>query len=360
MFLEKYGLNRFKNIDNEKLTSLARITAQHNKLYTVATLEGEKKAEVSGRFIHSAGKRSEFPVVGDWVILRDGVSDAVIESVLPRVNSISRSAAGTSNKKSEVKDEQVIAANIDCVVIVSALDRDYNPRRIERYLTIAYNSSAKPVILLNKTDLCDEVESKTAEIESIAFGVPIVAVSALKDESLDEIKEHLKSGETSVLVGSSGVGKSTLINALIGQKRQEVKGVSNAVGKGVHTTTHRELFILPDGAILIDNPGMRELGVIDSADSIKDVFSEIEELSENCRFNDCTHSDEPGCAVKKAIEEGKLEEKRFESYLKLKAEQDYLKMRENKSADAIEREKWKDIRVEVKRMYKDRKDRSKF
>ncbi|MCP3926593.1 MAG: ribosome small subunit-dependent GTPase A [Desulfobacterales bacterium] len=351
--LKKYGLEKLikKGFNEENCGFLARITAQHNKIYSVICSSGEKSARVSGRFIHESKKISNFPVVGDWVILREGSEDQVIESIVPRINQISRSAAGKRYSRDEISEEQVIAANVDNVFIVSALDRDFNLRRIERYLTLSYNSGAKPFIILNKEDLCDDIESYITEIESIAFGVPVIPVSAVNQENLSELYDHLISGETSVLVGSSGVGKSTLINAFMGDNTQKVKDISSSVKKGVHTTTHRELFLLENGSILIDNPGMRELGLVDGNNSIKDVFREIEELGKNCKFNDCSHMDEPGCAVKFAISEGILSKERFSSYLKLKSELDYLKMKDSKSSEAIEKDKWKDIKKQIRRHY---------
>lgn len=356
MFLLKYGLEKLINsgFSEDRCENIARVTAQHNKIYNIADNTGEKIARVSGRFIHEAEKISEFPVVGDWVFLRDDIDEAVIESIVPRINQISRSSAGSKDSKSEVKEEQIIAANIDNVFIVSALDREYNLRRIERYLTIAYNSGANPFIILNKTDLCDDLDSYVADVESIAYGVPIIPVSAINESTLDEVKGFLLEGETSVLVGSSGVGKSTLINGLTGSKTQEVKEISGAVNKGVHTTTHRELFLLSNGSIVIDNPGMRELGIFDG-DSIRDVFSEIEEYAEGCKFSDCNHTNEPGCAVKRALDDGKLTTERFNSYTKLKNEMHYLKEKGVKSSDAIEKEKWRDIRIQIKKHYKEKK-----
>jgi len=240
---------------------------------------------------------------------------------------------------------------VDNVFIISGLDRDFNLRRIERYLTLVYNSGAKPIIILNKEDICNDIESCIAGIESIAFGVPVHAVSAINKNSLKELYSLLKKGETSVLLGSSGVGKSTLVNALSGIDTQKVQAISSFVKKGRHTTTHRELFLIPNGSILIDNPGMRELGLYDSSDSIKDVFTEIEELSKNCKFTDCNHEKEPGCAVKESIKTGVLSQGRYKSYIKLKNEAHYLKMKDHKTSDAIEKEKWKGIRLKQRQMY---------
>ena len=356
MNLIKYGLEKLlqNGFSEERCGNIARVTAQHNKIYNIVDSSGEKRARVSGRFIHDAKKISEFPVVGDWVVLRKDIDEAVIESVVPRINQISRSSAGSKDTKSEVKEEQTIAANIDNVFIVSALDREFNLRRIERYLTLAYNSGSKPFIILNKTDLCEDVESFIAEVESIAYGVPILGISAIDGNTLAEVKAFLRKGETSVLVGSSGVGKSTLINGLTGDKTQEVKEISSSVNKGVHTTTHRELFLLSNGSIVIDNPGMRELGIFDGG-SIKDVFSEIGEFAKSCKFSDCNHMDEPGCAVKKAIEDGELTTERFNSYIKLKNEMHYQSEKGIKSSEAIEKDKWRDIKLQIRKHYKDKK-----
>jgi ribosome biogenesis GTPase / thiamine phosphate phosphatase len=354
MVLKQYGLERlFTNgFDNILATNLGRITAQHNKIYTIICESGERRARVSGKFIHGTALISDFPVVGDWVQLRKGSDGTIIESVAPRINRISRSAAGNKGARQENVNEQVIAANVDNVFIVSGLDRDFNLRRIERYLTLAYSSGSKPFIILNKADLCDDVEFCITQIQTIAFGVPVYVVSAIEQSSLKSLSDLLKIGETSVLIGSSGVGKSTLINALSGMNRQAINGISKRVNKGKHTTTHRELFLLPNGSILIDNPGMRELGLHDGSNSIEDVFSEIETLAKDCRFNDYNHEKEPGCAVQDAVKKGAISHKRFENYVKLKKELLYLKMKDQKAPDTIEKEKWKTIKMGQKRLYK--------
>ncbi len=354
MLLKQYGLEKLytKGLDKNNVKNLARVTAQHNKTYTIVSTAGENRASVSGKFLHEISKISDFPVVGDWVKLRKDTDGSIIESVVPRINQISRSAAGKKGSQQEISNEQVIAANVDNVFIVSGLDRDFNLRRIERYLTLVYNSGSKPFIILNKADLCDDIGSCMTQIESIAFGVPVYVISAIDHSSLEHIADLFKKGETSVLLGSSGVGKSTLINALSGTDRQDVSQISNAVNKGKHTTTHRELFLLPNKSLLIDNPGMRELGLHDGDDSIKDVFSEIEALSIYCKFNDCHHENEPGCAVQDAIKNGTLLKERYKSYIKLKKELAYIHMKDHKSSNAIEKEKWKGIKMGLKQMYK--------
>lgn len=357
MVLEQYGLERlFANgFDKILETNLGRITAQHNKIYTIICEFGERRARVSGKFIHKTTLTSDFPVVGDWIQLREGSDGTIIESVVHRINRISRSAAGNKGARQEFSNEQVIAANVDNVFIVSDLDRDFNLRRIERYLTLAYDSGSKPFIILNKADLCDDVDSCMTQIQTIAFGVPVHVISAIEPTSLKSLSDLLIKGETSVLIGSSGVGKSTLINTLSGMNRQAVDEISKSVNKGKHTTTHRELFLLPNGSILIDNPGMRELGFHDDSNSIGDVFSEIETLSADCRFNDCNHEKEPGCAVQDAIKKGTISHMRFESYIKLKKELLYLKMKDHKTANTIEKEKWKTIKIGQKKLYKNSK-----
>lgn len=346
MLIDKYGWNNFfagNIVDNNFLP--ARITSQQLNAYTVICSKGEKEAKVSGKFLYNAIKKDDFPVVGDWVLIKNEESDlAIIDSIIPRKNFISRNVVGGNSKISSdgYVEQQIIAANIDYVFLVTSLDRDFNLRRIERYLSIIYSSRANPVIILNKTDLCDDVNEYIMRVEGIAFGVPIHAISAISNN--DEIfKQYLKPGLTSVLIGSSGVGKSTIINRLLQNEKQKVKDISSSLNKGRHTTTHRELFLTPEGGIIIDNPGMREIQLFDDEKGIENLFSDIAAFSSSCKFANCSHDKESGCAIKKAIQDGILSEERYHSYLKLKKENDFLESKMTKSHRAIEQGKWKKI-----------------
>lgn len=319
--------------------SPARVVCGQKNLYSILSNYGELTAEVSGKFRYNALSSGDFPVVGDWVAVhpRPKEERATIHTVLPRRSKVSRKVPG------EITEEQVIAANIDTIFIVTGLDRDYNLRRIERYLTFVYNSGAKPVIVLNKADICSELDTRLIEVESIAFGVPIHALSAKESQGLELLLEYLTVGKTVALVGSSGVGKSTIINRLLGVERQQVTSISSSTNKGQHTTTTRELIMLPTGGIVIDNPGMRELQLWGDEEDLKETFEDIEALSSQCRFSDCQHENEPGCAVKEALEQRFLDWKRYQSYLKLKRELLYLEKRQYQSSHMIHREKRKQI-----------------
>lgn len=296
---------------------MARVTSQHKGLYKTVTDQGEILAEISGKFRHEATALSHYPAVGDFVMLsrpESVASHAVIHHVLHRKSAFVRSAVGLEEQT------QVVAANIDIVFICMALNSDYNVSRLERYLAVAWNSRALPVIVLTKADLCDDLPHVLDEITAIALGVDVLPVSANDQTSHDGVRSYLKPGVTASFIGSSGVGKSTLINILAG------KGVlrTSAIGrndKGMHTTTHRELLVLPQGGIVIDTPGMRELG-IESA-NLSQSFADIEALAAQCRFDNCEHGAEPGCAVKQALETGVLDERRWANYQKLKRETHY-------------------------------------
>ena len=327
--------------------SAARITQEHKNIYYALDEHGELTAEVSGKYRYQSEGR--FPTVGDWVALsRHEENRAIIHALLPRQSAFVRNAAGKETQ------EQVVAANIDTVFIVTGLDDNYNLRRIERYLTLAWESGAVPVLLLNKCDLCPELEARIAEVSALAIGTSVHAVSAKDGQGLDALGAYLSQGKTAAFLGSSGVGKSSIINRLLGEERLATNEVSDAASRGRHTTTHRELLLLPNGGIVIDTPGMRELQVWGDDQGLHQVFDDIEELAAECRFRDCGHQSEPGCAVRAAIDNGTLDTGRFQSYLKLKKELVYLAAKQAMKASAVEKLRWKQISIYQKSVKKRR------
>ena len=293
----------------------ARVVLEHTHIYRVATAEREFLARVSGRLRHQAGSRPDYPAVGDWIVVEpvdDG--DARIHAVLPRFSRFSRRAAG------DATEEQIVATNIDVVFLVGGLDGDFNPRRLERYLVVAWESGATPVIVLNKADLVEDPARHVAEVQASAPGVTVHAVSAKHPETLDALRAHLGRGRTAALLGSSGVGKSTIVNCLVGHDLLRTRDVRISDSRGRHATTARQLVVLDDAGILIDTPGMRELQLWDAGEALGDAFADVTELAANCRFRDCRHVSEPGCAVRAAVALGELSGVRFESFGKLSAE----------------------------------------
>jgi ribosome biogenesis GTPase len=321
----------------------ARVVREDRGRYRVLDVAGERPAETARRLRHAARSRLELPAVGDWVAVRDGGGGPdVIVALLPRASAFVRRAAG------EKTEEQIVAANIDTVFVVMGLDDNFNVRRVERYLTAAWESGATPVVVLNKSDLAEDLEGALAEVEAVAVRAAVVAVSALGSETLVVLQRWLEPGRTVALLGSSGVGKSTLVNALLGAERLETGAVREADSRGRHTTTHRELVALPGGALLIDTPGMRELQLWGDESSAGAAFPEIVALEAECRFGDCRHDTEPGCAVRAALSEGRLDEGRFESWRKLQRELRFLETKTNARARAEETAKWKAIHKSMK------------
>ncbi|WDL99446.1 ribosome small subunit-dependent GTPase A [Alicyclobacillus sp. ALC3] len=297
----------------------ARVATEHRQRYRLYTGDGECDAEITGKMRHLARGRADYPAVGDWVAVQGPQGGtAVIHAVLPRKSKFSRKEAGS------VTEEQIIAANVDTVFLVTALNHDFNLRRLERMLILAWESGANPVVVLSKTDLCEDVSAKVSEVESVAFGVRIHAVSAEQDEGLEELAPYLGIGQTVALLGSSGVGKSTLINRLIGADVMAVNTVREGDDHGRHTTTHRELLIAPGGALIMDTPGMREFQLLDHQEGFSSTFDDIESLAHNCQFGDCEHKQEPGCAVRAAIAAGTLPEARLQSFHKMQKEMRYI------------------------------------
>jgi len=352
--LESYGWSEFFARSFASFVdegySAGRVAVQHKTQYELYTEYGELSAETTGKMQYDARSKKELPVVGDWVVIRarEQESKATIYDILPRKSKFSRKAAGAKT------EEQIVAANVDAVFLVTGLDGNFNLRRLERYLVVAWESGADPVIVLNKADLCDDIGQKVREVESVALGVPIVVVSAINDRGLDQVLAHIKLGTTGALLGSSGVGKSTIINHLLGRELLRTQEVRATDDRGRQTTTRRELIVLPSGGLLMDTPGMRELQLWGGDEGILDAFQDIAELAQQCPFRDCQHGPEPDCAVQQALEDGTLDAARFASYQKLQREIAYFKRREDKPADVIEKERWKKIGAARKKLSKER------
>jgi ribosome biogenesis GTPase len=314
----------------------ARVLVQQRGLYEIVTDAGELTATLAGKLAHEADSGG-YPVTGDWVAVSARISEgkATIRHVLERSSVFTRRAAGPGMLRA-----QVVAANVDVTLLTASLNADLSLRRIERYLATAWESRADPVIVLTKADLCDEVDRLVADVESIAFGVPVHAVSAVTGEGLDAVRTLLAPGKTAVLLGSSGVGKSTLVNALAGKEVMVTKEILEEGARGRHTTTHRELVLLPNGSLILDTPGMRELGLWDADSGVSTAFGEIEELAKQCRFHDCRHRTEPDCAVQAALAEGSLDAARWDAYGKLQRELAFQHRKENVQAHLENRKVW--------------------
>jgi ribosome biogenesis GTPase / thiamine phosphate phosphatase len=345
--LEKLGWENEQNINEEQV---ARVLTVQKNSYSISDGKTEFLAHLSGRFLNEVVDQLDFPSVGDWVEVQKLPEEkkAVIKRVLPRKSRFIRQAAGNRT------DAQVVAANIDTVFIVNSLNHDLNVRRIERYMLLAYESGATPIVLLTKKDQVTEeaVDRAISIVGEVAIGVPILAISSLNGDGIEEFLAQLSNGRTGALLGSSGVGKSTLVNALFGEEVQETKDIREDDSKGRHTTTHREMFMLPNGSMLIDTPGMREIQLWDGESGVESTFQDIEAFEKDCRFVDCGHKSEPGCRVQEALENGELSEERYKSYIKLQREIAFEKRKQDQKAKLEEKSKWKNISKTQRENYK--------
>jgi len=342
--LKKYGWNKHWEVQSKGYRELGllpgRIMGQERQSYLVATAEGERAGELSGKMRHKGNVR---PAVGDWVAFSVESNDGPvrIEAVFERRSRLARKEAGTKIR------EQVIAANIDVVFLVSSLDADFNLRRIERYLTTIGKSGARPVLLLSKLDAAADPEGMRLAAESCAPGVPVIALSAKSGEGMEAFDAHMSPGETAVLVGSSGVGKSTLVNRVLGREVQAVGAVREDNSKGRHVTSSRKIFLLPSGAMLMDTPGMRELQLwVEEGEGMERAFEDIDDLLTRCRFSDCSHDTEPGCALTEALASGEIPEERYQNWLKLKNELESLRKKKEIVADSNAKKRRKKINLD--------------
>ena len=322
----------------------ARVAEEAKGACRAVTEAGALLATVSGRLRHEALTREQLPATGDWVLLvRVDASSAVIHRVLERRTKLSRKIASGAERRSGGRtEEQILAANVDTVFVVAALNRDFNPRRLERYLAAVWESGARPVVVLNKADLHDDLPQAVREAKALSPGVEVIATSILTGEGIDVMRATLRSGETAVFVGSSGVGKSSLINRLLDNDTLTVRGIRDD-GRGRHTTTSRQLLMLPGGGVVIDTPGLRELTLWDADAGLERAFADVDSFVQQCAFRDCRHTGEPGCAVLEAIDEGKLPDERFANYRKLEREREFLARRQDKALEIAERKRWKQI-----------------
>ncbi|HKY41794.1 MAG TPA: ribosome small subunit-dependent GTPase A, partial [Pyrinomonadaceae bacterium] len=314
-----------------------RVASDYKHSYCVYTESGKVLGETSGRLRHEALDRGDLPVVGDWVVMRpcsEG-GKVTIHAVLARTSKFMRKMAGFRT------EQQIVASNIDTVFLVTSLNQDFNLRRVERYLIVAWESGARPVIVLSKSDLCEEIEERKREIKQVAGDAPIHAVSVVTQEGLDELERYLERGQTVALLGSSGVGKSTLINHWLGREYLRVRETREHDGRGMHTTTHRELIVLPQGGLVLDTPGMRELQLWDGEAGLHIAFADIETRASHCYFSDCRHQDEPRCAIREALAEGEIDTARYQSYEKLQKELKHLALKQDVRSAIAEKKRWK-------------------
>ncbi|KAA3606904.1 MAG: ribosome small subunit-dependent GTPase A [Calditrichaeota bacterium] len=338
MDLIRLGWNEFfKKESTGSNTFYGRISVEHKSLYKIFTEFGEMKAVVTGKMKFNSQSSVDLPVVGDWVVFTKENDLAVIQEVLPRKSKFSRKVAGIETS------EQIVASNIDHLFIVTSLNQDLNLRRLERYLTLAWDGGANPVIILSKADLADDLDEIITQVETVAWGVPIHVTSSLDDIGFDELGEYFEGNKTIAVLGSSGVGKSTLINKLLGNEVLKVSEIGEYKDKGKHTTTHRELLLLPKGGIIIDTPGMREIQIWEGSEGLEKTFADVEEFAMNCKFSDCKHESEPNCGINEALRNGNLDEARLKSYKKLQREIAYQERKQNEGLHKNSKNRWKGI-----------------
>jgi ribosome biogenesis GTPase len=333
------------------------VAEESRSLYRLLSGDAEGWAEVSGALRHHSQGRSDLPAVGDWVLstpLADTGQRAAIRRVLTRRTKFSRLQAPRDRPHSLAAVEQVVAANIDVVLLVTSLNQDFSLRRLERYLVLAWESGARPVVVLNKADLCDDPTPWRRNAESAALGVPVLVTSAVRGDGLEELRNLVRTSGTSALLGSSGVGKSTLINTLLREERLAAAPVREGDDRGRHTTTARQLLLVPGGGVVIDTPGMRELQLWDSGDGLEHAFADVEALAAGCRFADCRHEAEPGCAVRSAVAGGILGQDRLDSYFKLKREERFLETKTDLAARSERDRFWKQVARAQRQAYRQR------
>ena len=367
-----YGWDEFfeKSFETYKALNCipARVTKESINQYWLMTDEGEIKSALSTKFFMSAFGKEQLPVVGDWAAVKkpEGSEEYFIEGVLPRKTKLIRKGKDTFGRNFEKAGDggiRIISSNIDTVFYVAAMDhRDFNLTKIERYIVMLYESGAEPVLILNKKDICPDYEDYIAQIKKISGDLPIYAVSAVDFDGIDGLLEYLKPGKTVSFIGSSGVGKSSIINALMGEDIMFVSDIRTADRRGKHTTTHREMLLFPEGGILIDNPGIRDLKPVASQEALENTFEDVVTLESQCRFSNCRHQTEPGCAINEALENGELTAKRYENYIKLKRESAFFEKRSKQREKFLEKafEKEKQGALKIKQHSKGLSRRDKY